>query len=71
MADYFLAHRWIWCPMCGPAVACGRCGNNACNAGRGTLADGADCPDCDGAYALQRDGVVPAELAERLALDPP
>lgn len=35
--------------MCGPAVLCGTCGNNTCNAGRGELPNGDPCPDCDSA----------------------
>lgn len=45
-------HRWFQCPMCGPSVRCGKCGNNACNGGAGTV-DGADCDACNSAYEKQ------------------
>ena len=63
-----IAHRWDMCPMCGPMVVCGVCGNISCNAGVGTLPDGSYCTDCDEAYRLMRDGIVPNELAEQWAL---
>jgi hypothetical protein len=61
LGDYFLKHRWEWCPRCGPMVVCGKCGNNMCNGG-------SYCEACESAFQLQRDGVVPQPLAERLAL---
>ena len=49
-------HHWELCPMCGPMVICGYCGNNCCNAGSGQVADGTDegtlC-GCGDAYELQ------------------
>lgn len=39
--------------MCGPCVVCGKCGNNACNAGYGTLPDGSECDACQSAYETQ------------------
>jgi len=46
--DY--GHYWKVCPDCGPAVVCG---NNACNAGHGTLEDGSKCTACNAAYDIQ------------------
>ena len=51
--DYFLLHKWDECPMCGPMVVCGKCGNNCCNGGYGTLPDGSTCDACPSAYDLQ------------------
>ena len=45
-------HKWFLCTMCGPAVICGTCGNNTCNAGQGTLPNGEPCPDCEAAYQV-------------------
>ena len=46
-------HTWFMCEMCGPSVRCGKCGNNACNAGYGTLPDGSECDACPSAYEKQ------------------
>lgn len=41
-------HKWSYCPSCDVMmVICGTCGNNSCNAGRGSLENGEPCPDCD------------------------
>jgi len=58
-------HHWIFCTHCVDfAVVCGTCGNNACNAGEGTLEDGSPCPDCISAYALQDSGEGKPSLTE-------
>lgn len=44
-------HYWWICPMCGPVVCCGTCGNNACNGGYGKV-DGVTCTECPSAYAM-------------------
>lgn len=49
-------HRWDICEMCGRMVVCGKCGNNCCNGGYGTLRDGAKCDACPSAYAMQDRG---------------
>lgn len=49
-------HFWFTCDLCGPAVMCGKCGNNACNAAYGRLADGSVCDACPEAYAMQDRG---------------
>lgn len=60
-----LKHTWDICPMCGPMVRCGTCGNNCCNGGRGELPDGSPCPDCHEAYEIQdaayKDGTAPKD----------
>lgn len=48
-------HTWFNCDLCGPAVRCGTCGNNCCNATFGTV-NGRECPDCESAYRLQNQG---------------
>lgn len=48
-------NKWADCPICGRHVKCGRCGNNCCNGGTGTLPDGTEC-GCESAYALQDKG---------------
>ena len=53
MKDTKWQHRWEVCEMCGPTVVCGKCGNNCCNAGYGTLEDGSECDACPSAYDLQ------------------
>jgi hypothetical protein len=49
-------HRWSDCPMCGQMVVCGKCGNNCCNGGYGTLPDGKTCDACPSAYDMQDEG---------------
>jgi hypothetical protein len=63
-----MSHAWFICAMCGPSVHCGKCGNNACNGGHGTLPDGTDCDACAGAYEMQRSHPVPLAMAEEWAL---
>lgn len=46
-------HSWFKCGCCGDAVLCGKCGNNACNGGYGTLPDGSTCDACPTAYDIQ------------------
>lgn len=48
-----IEHRWSECEMCGPMVICGKCGNNACNGGYGTLPNGSQCDACPSAYTKQ------------------
>lgn len=49
-----IEHSWAYCPVCcRPCVICGKCGNNACNGGYGTLPDGAVCDACPSAYETQ------------------
>lgn len=62
-------HHWDNCDLCGRMVVCGKCGNNCCNGGYGTV-DGAQCDACPSAYALQGAGEslagqVSAEFAEQ------
>lgn len=40
------------CEMCGPALRCPKCGNNACNGGHGQV-DGEECDLCPTIYTLQ------------------
>lgn len=49
-------HSWFECELCGPSVRCGKCGNNCCNGGYGTLADGTQCDACPEAYEMQECG---------------
>lgn len=52
-------HYWSECFMCGPMVVCGKCGNNSCNAGYGTLPDGSKCDACPSAHEKDvTEGVV-------------
>lgn len=53
MADAEFDHYWIECTMCGPTVKCGKCGNNCCNGGYGTLPTGEECEACPSAYQKQ------------------
>lgn len=53
MYESEIVHKWSCCRMCGPMVLCGKCGNNCCNAGHGTLADGTECDACASAYEKQ------------------
>jgi len=54
-------HTWQICPMCGHHVRCGKCGNNCCNGGYGTLEDGSTCDACPSAYDKQN-----AEILEQI-----
>lgn len=48
-------HRWEYCDLCEhEVVICGKCGNNSCNGGSGTV-DGEPCDECDSAYELYID----------------
>lgn len=54
------AHYWFDCEMCGRSVTCGKftcgkCGNNACNGGYGTV-NGVECDACPSAYEMQNKG---------------
>lgn len=59
-------HFWEECPMCGPMVICGKCGNNCCNGGYGEVIgperadDGSvvmiTCDACPSAYEMQKLG---------------
>jgi len=45
-------HKWVWCDVCeDDIVICGKCGNNTCNGGYGTV-DGKECDECESAYEL-------------------
>ena len=49
-------HYWAYCTMCEHnVVICGKCGNNCCNGGYGTVC-GADCTACPSAYKLYTKG---------------
>lgn len=49
---YAHGHRWDYCDHCGhDVVICGKCGNNTCNGGHGTV-DGGECDVCESAYEL-------------------
>lgn len=55
-----MTHFWEWCPgCCCYIVICGKCGNNTCNAGHGTIiVDGkeVDCDLCPEAHELDSKG---------------
>lgn len=51
-------HYWADCSLCGRMVVCGKCGNNSCNGGYGTV-DGKDCDACPSAYDMQNRGEQP------------
>jgi hypothetical protein len=38
-------------------VVCGKCQNNCCNGGYGTLPDGSTCDACPSAYDMQENGL--------------
>ena len=47
-----IKHTWEYCDLCGhDIVICGKCGNNTCNGGYGTV-DGKECDACESAYQL-------------------
>lgn len=56
MSNNPFGHFWGTCEMCGPMVICGKCGNNSCNGGYGTLPDGSKCDACPSAYDMQDRG---------------
>jgi hypothetical protein len=46
--------RVSWCELCQVnGIICGKCGNNCCNGGYGTLRDGSPCDVCPSAYTEQ------------------
>lgn len=50
-----IEHRWEFCDHCDhDVVICGKCGNNTCNGGYGTV-DGKECDECNSAYDLYLD----------------
>jgi hypothetical protein len=52
-----IEHKWDYCNVCeGSMVRCGKCGNNCCNGGYGTLPDGTTCDACPSAYEMQDKG---------------
>lgn len=51
----FENHFWADCHMCGRMVICGKCGNNSCNSGYGTI-NGVECDECPNAYEMQNKG---------------
>lgn len=56
----------VWCDHCErDTVICPKCGNNTCNGGYGTLANGETCDMCPKAYEKQ--GLIDHEnfLAEQ------
>ena len=68
-SEYFMKHRWDICPMCGPMVICGKCGNNCCNGGYGEIFGPepgvmVPCDMCASAYDLQSAGEPIGPLAE-------
>jgi hypothetical protein len=53
MEDNPHGHRVEYCSHCERGmVVCGKCGNNTCNGGYGTLPDGKDCDACPSAYEM-------------------
>jgi hypothetical protein len=53
----YATHFWDYCTHCDRRmVRCGKCGNNSCNGGYGTLADGSQCDACPSAYDKQDRG---------------
>ena len=57
-------YKWDWCSLCqGAYIICPLCGNNTCNGGSGTLADGTRCLKCEDAHAyydkMEKAGKVP------------
>ena len=52
MEQRMIEHRWEFCDHCDhDVVICGKCGNNTCNGGYGTI-DGKECDECNSAYEL-------------------
>lgn len=50
------AHFVSYCEHCErQVVICGKCGNNTCNGGYGTLPDGSTCDACPEAYEVDRE----------------
>lgn len=50
-----VTHTWEFCELCNhDVVVCGKCGNNTCNGGYGTV-DGVTCDQCPSAYNLYLD----------------
>lgn len=59
-----MKHTWAFCPSCKRwMIRCGKCGNNTCNGGYGTLPNGAECDLCPEAYSLYVSNVGNPELA--------
>ena len=55
-----ISHRWEYCSMCKRRmVVCGKCGNNCCNGGYGTLPNGVLCDACPSAYDMQAAALPP------------
>lgn len=51
-----MKHSFRYCSLCErEMVVCGKCGNNTCNGGYGTLKDGSLCDACPSAYELDYD----------------
>jgi len=49
-------HHISFCDLCQTdIIICGKCGNNCCNGGYGTLPDGSTCNLCPSAYAKQKE----------------
>lgn len=45
-------HFWEYCDLCEhDVVICGKCGNNTCNGGYGTV-DDKECDACPSAYEM-------------------
>jgi hypothetical protein len=54
MSDHPHGHFWDYCALCqSEVVICGKCGNNCCNGGHGTLPDGSKCDACPSACEMQ------------------
>lgn len=57
MSELEVPHSWFYCSHCDyAAVTCGKCGNNTCNGGYGTLKDGTTCDACPSAYEMFKEG---------------
>ncbi len=53
MSQQTPGHHWSHCNLCDvDMVICGKCGNNCCNGGYGTV-DGQMCDACPSAYEVQ------------------
>lgn len=58
MPDAKIEHKWEYCDFCDhDVVVCGKCGNNTCNGGHGTV-DGKECDECGSAYELYSKGMA-------------
>jgi len=54
MEEQSYKHLVGYCDLCDTEmIFCGKCGNNCCNGGYGTLENGLECDACPEAYKKQ------------------